>query len=395
MILFRGINNTPLHRHQEAVTLKEYIRPVVALLAMLIRNEENQGYFIPLPESLEEAIDNLQRLLKDDEDTIESIHDVLKAIWMVKWKKTQNNLIPCPTERLVALQTLEADGSHKEPVYVTNPLAKLEYCIRLTCLKEVNASSTFMDEEAALNSLQPWFTEKTNSAFSRIRSLQHRASAIAYSTMSLPRVWWTDQRKWQEMLYRGEKVHIHQLRTMFASMESKLVELWENKVLAGISIRICYQDIKDDNTNHDVGYSFLSDHRNAFFADRMQFLKAIIKDQRVFDKFAVMRSGRLVWNKGALREWLRDYAEFQKLVLARCEMLSGAPGRGTELTAMTYRNTKVRGPSPVAWAHANQEERIDAFSAQSSDAREESDDAENISQVWGDVRTRQADTPLH
>jgi len=131
---------------------------------------------------------------------------------------------------------------------------------------------------------------------------------------------------------------------MFASMETKLVNLWETKVLAGISIRICYKDIKDDSTNHDVGYCFLSDCRNPFFADRMQFLKAIIKDQQVFDKFAVIRSGQLIWNKGALLAWLRDYAEFQKLVLARCEMLSGAPGRGTELTAMIYRNTKVREP---------------------------------------------------
>jgi hypothetical protein len=341
-ILYRGINNTPLHHHQETATLKEYIRPVVALLAMLMRMEENQGYFIPLSESLKEAINNLQMLLKDEEDTIESIHDILKAIWMVKWIKTQDNHIPCPTERLVALQTLEANGGHKEASYVTNPLAKLEYCIRLACLKEVNALSTSMDEEAALNSLQPWFTEKTNSPFSRVRSLQHRASAIAYSTMSLPRVWWMDRSKWQKMLYMGEAVHIDQLRTMFTSMESKLVELWETKVLAGIRIRICYQEIKDDNTNHDVGYCFLSDRRNAFFADRTQFLKAITKDERVFDKFAVMRNGQLVWNKGALLEWLRDYAEFQKLVLARCEMLSGAPGRGTELTAMIYRNTKVR-----------------------------------------------------
>ncbi|KAG2741288.1 hypothetical protein P692DRAFT_201655850, partial [Suillus brevipes Sb2] len=30
------------------------------------------------------------------------------------------------------------------------------------------------------------------------------------------------------------------------------------------------------------------------------------------------------------------------LLLLRCEMLSGSPGRGTELTAMMYRNTRTR-----------------------------------------------------
>jgi hypothetical protein len=342
--LYRGINNTPLHRHQETATLKEYIRPIAALLAMLMRTDEEEGYFIPLPASLGDAIYHLQESLTNEDGIIQSIHEVLKQVWMVKWIKTVDNPIPCPTERLVALQTLEADGGHKEASYVTNPLAKLEYCIRLACLKETKilSASTFDgDDEAALNSLLPWFTEKTNSPFSRIRSLQHRASAIAYSTMSMPRVWWTDRKKWEEMLYKGDKVHIDHLREMFASMESKLVDLWENKVLAGISIRVSYDDIKDDNTNHSIGYSFLSDRRNGCFADRDRFLKAITTDEEIFGRFAVIRNGRLIWNRGGLLQWLRDYAEFQKLVLARCEMLSGAPGRGTELTAMVYRNTKV------------------------------------------------------
>ena len=340
----RGINNTPLHHHQEAATLKEYTRPIAALLAMLMRTDDEECYFIPLPEYLEDAINQLEESLINGEGIIQSIHGVLKQVWMTKWVKTPDNPIPCPTERLVALQTLEADGSHKDASYVTNPLAKLQYCIRLACLKEIKILSTTIfdgDDEAALNSLVPWFTEKTNSPFSRIRSLQHRASSIAYSTMGMPRVWWTDRKKWEEMLYKGDKVHIGDLRKMFASMESNLVELWEKKVLAGLSIHVSYGDIKDDNTNHNVGYSFLSDRRNSCFADRDLFLKAITRNQEIFGRFAVIRNGRVIWDKGALMTWLRDYAEFQKLVLARCEMLSGAPGRGTELTAMIYRNTKV------------------------------------------------------
>jgi len=340
--IYRGINNTPLHRHQEAATLKAYIRQVVALLAMLIRTDEDQAYHIPFPASLQRAIQDLKGSLQNEDGIMGSLHGVLTEVWMVNWIKTADNPIPCPTERLIALQTLDADGGHKEPKLVTGLLAKLEYCIRLACLKEMKVQSINGNDEAALNLLQPWFTEKTNSTFSRIRSLQHRATSIAYGTMSLPRIWWVDRKQWQEMLYKGEKVHIDCLRRMFSSMENKLVDIWEKKVLAGISIRICYQDLKDDNTNHDVGYSFLLDRRNACFADRNRFLKAIIDNQEVFGKFTVFRNGQLIWNRGALLQWLRDYAEFQKLILSRCEMLSGSPGRGTELTAMTYRNTKVR-----------------------------------------------------
>ncbi|KAG1728038.1 uncharacterized protein EDB91DRAFT_1086206 [Suillus paluster] len=186
--------------------------------------------------------------------------------------------------------------------------------------KILSASTFDGDDEAALDSLLP-------------------------CTMSMPQVWWTDRKKWEEMLYKGNKVHIDHLRQMFALMESKQVDLWENKVLVGISMCVCYKDIKDNNTNHDVSYSFLSDHRNGSFADRDRFFKAIIENRETLGWFTIIRDGEVrevIWDKGVLMTWLRDYAEFQKLVLARCEILSGAPGCGTKLTAMVYRNTKTR-----------------------------------------------------
>ncbi|KAJ8588740.1 hypothetical protein M405DRAFT_707375, partial [Rhizopogon salebrosus TDB-379] len=65
-----GINNTPLHRHQETATLKEYIRPIAALLAMLMRTDEEEGYFIPLPASLGDAIYHLQESLTNEDGII-------------------------------------------------------------------------------------------------------------------------------------------------------------------------------------------------------------------------------------------------------------------------------------------------------------------------------------
>ncbi|KAG2126628.1 uncharacterized protein EDB93DRAFT_1096999 [Suillus bovinus] len=340
-----GINNSPLHRHQEDTTMKSYIRSTVGLLAMLLRADGSQDYEVPITHDLMQAVQHLELALREGEQTAEKIHAVLTIVWMTKWVKGEDNTIPCPTERFMILHTLEVDGRHKEPVLITPDFARVEYCMRLACLKQLKVLSAEVyngNDEAACDALQPWFTEKTGSPFSGIRSLQHRASSIAYNTVSLPRVWWVDRRRWMEMLYRGNKVHIDDLREIFASMEEKMVDLWENKVLAGIKMRVCYDNIVDDISNHDVGYCFLSDRRNTCFKDRDRFLKALISDPKHFAQFAVMRQGKLVWNRSTLLQWLGDYADFQKLVLARCEMLSGAPGRGTELTAMTYRNTKTR-----------------------------------------------------
>ncbi|KAG1832560.1 hypothetical protein DFJ58DRAFT_736345 [Suillus subalutaceus] len=117
---------------------------------------------------------------------------------------------------------------------------------------------------------------------------------------------------------KGDKVHIDHLREMFVSMEMKLVDVWENKVLAGIKIRVCYENIVDDTSNHDVGYCFLSDRRNACFADRDRFLKAIIVIKRSLTGSLSYVKDSWYGNRGALQMWLRDYAEFQKdLALTR------------------------------------------------------------------------------
>jgi hypothetical protein len=223
--------------------MKSYIRFTIGLLAMLLRTDRGDDYEIPIPHQLMHALQDLELALTEKESTTDKIHVILTLVWMAKWVKENNNTIPCPTERFMVLHTLEVDGRHREPVYITPDFARLEYCIRLACLKQLKILSAELydgNDEAACDALQPWFTEKTNSPFSGLRSLQRRASSIAYKTMSLPRVWWVDRKRWMEMLYRGEKVRIDDLREIFASMETKLVDLWENKILGGVNIRVCY-----------------------------------------------------------------------------------------------------------------------------------------------------------
>ena len=264
---------------------------------------------------------------------------------MKVWKRNPSMVIVDPTERCLALMTLKRDGSFKEPKHVTTIIAKFEYCMRLTFLREIRSRVDVdggIEEDTACDALQEWFIENKNSTFSRLRSLQHRASAIAYDTMSLPNIWWTDSVHWKSMLFKGEAIHFDALCGMFADTEAKLVELWEQKMLGGLSLRVEYDTIKDDLTNKNVGYSFMTDQRNKAFMDRGQLVQAVVRGEGAFKHYANVVDGRIEWNKTALRAWLQDYAEMQHLLLLRTEMLSGAPSRGTELTALTYRNTMTR-----------------------------------------------------
>ncbi|KAI6139458.1 hypothetical protein BKA82DRAFT_36655 [Pisolithus tinctorius] len=343
--LKEGISNTPFHRHQNEDTMDTYTAPVIALLYMLGRVQQENRYSLPLPDSLIAKVTALGPAIREGVDVSASLHQVLTEVWMTKWPKTTGNPMPCPTERMLALYTLEGDGKHKEPAAVTYYLARLTYCIRLVCLKELRqqSESRFNGvEELACDELQPWFTEHTNSPFSRIRALQHRASSLAFQTMSLPRIWWTDNKQWTELLYKGHRVHLKDLHTMFAASATSIAGLWEHKVLRGIKIRVSYASLADDLGNHDVGYSFLTDRRNTCFADRDALSNKFINDPSLAGHFGVWRDGRMIWDKGALQQWLNDYAEFQGELLLCCETLSGAPGRGTELTPLTFCNTRER-----------------------------------------------------
>ncbi|KIO01489.1 hypothetical protein M404DRAFT_28785 [Pisolithus tinctorius Marx 270] len=324
--------------------MKQYIVPVVILLAMLIRQQYSGGPFSGSNPKLLDLLAVL-RIGQGDTEALPLIHELLFQLWSTAWKHQGDRDIVDPTERCLALMTLREDGAFKEPHQVTPIIARLEYCMRLTFLMEIHScmqSDPQKDDEEHCSDLENFFVENTRYTFSRLRSLQHRATSLALDTMSLPQVWWTDTKTWKTMLYRGEQVDFADLCKVFEGTEAKLVEAWEQGILMGQDIRVDYDKIAEDLVNKDVGYSFLSDVRNPQLAGRGRLVKHFLEDEEMFAHFAMVRQGAIVWNTGALQAWLKKYAELQSLLLLRAQMLSGAPSRGTELTAMTYRNTQTR-----------------------------------------------------
>ncbi|KAI6043284.1 hypothetical protein EDC04DRAFT_2600326 [Pisolithus marmoratus] len=235
--------------------------------------------------------DMLQEDNPDQSLIVHQIHLMLLAIWTTPWSKDKHYIIPDPTESCLALLSLNHDGSFKHPKEVTKFIAKFEYCMCLTFLKEIRAN---VDEAAACDDLQPWFNEKNYSTFAHLHSLQHRASAIAFSTMALPSIWWTDTEAWSSLSFKGNHIAFSDVCKIFQDVEEDLVSTWENKVLKGLKLRVDYEHIVDDPSN-----------RNECLFPRLSMLG-------------------------------------EKLLLMHAEMLSGAPSRGTELTAMLYQNTQAQ-----------------------------------------------------
>lgn len=347
------MSNTPFRRHQEDTTLAQYLNTVTRLVSMLLRLPEFPSYSLPLPAPVTLAIAELQKKLEEcsgqpsHPDLRLALHTLFMALWGSQWHPTPSNPIPCPTHRLLILLSLEPDGGHKEAGKTTQPIAHLKYAMRLAFLHRIQTRATASlanSHFAAYHTTQQWLHEKQPCPFDTICALQHLATALAMSTITLPQIFWTDRVHHQHLLYRGSEVDFPKFSAMFQAMESDLLDMFENQVLMGLKEAIVPLPprIFEDLINTAEGYSFVNDPRNQTFIDaRTRLWEAVAQNPSVSSQFWKIENGEIVWHKIAMRKWLIRYAEFSCLLMARCEMLGGGPGRGTELTAMSFRSTKT------------------------------------------------------
>src|SRR6266478_9281903 len=346
----RGINNTPFHHHQQDATNDNYQTHLLRLLAMLLRPTES--YKLSLTAQVKKLLKNLERALSvgETKKTALCAHRLLMAMWTTKWLPAIGDVLDDPTICYLALTMVESDGSIKDAKHATPTITKLEYCMRLMFLVQMGLAKVAdesMEMEDAAEALEKWYTEKVESTFNPLRSLMHRASAISYLTMSLPRIWWSDWKTYRSMLYKGDKVEFSSIVKAMQGMEAAAVELWAAKVMCGTGLRVNYgSEIVDDLSNVAVGYSFVVDPRNKSLQHHStKLVAAILNNPELRQKFIVGHDPETrepVWNKPILRTWLYDYAKFEAIQLCRVEMTGGAPGRGTELAAMNMCNTRTR-----------------------------------------------------
>ncbi|KAG6895835.1 hypothetical protein C0992_012212 [Termitomyces sp. T32_za158] len=338
-----GISNQPFHRHQDhQLRMKEYTSPVIYLLAMLLRKPACMTFQLPL--HVAQCLASLESALVKPDSVPLSMHvlRLLIALWTHPFVSTKNQLFPDPTIVCLALMMLEPDGRFKHPKHTTGPIARFEYCMRNAFMIEIyrkvknNQATTYLLE---MDAIAPWITEKYDSTFNSLRSLQHRATAIAESTMALPQIWWLDRQSFQTMLFKGTPISFADIKKLFIQIEEDLVQKWEQDIMCGLKLQCSYSNITDDLTNTAVGYSFISDQHNPFTSMKSNLVLAILDDPVLRKRFISWeQDGHIIWNKLALRSWLYCYSQFEGLLLIRGQMLGGAPGRGTELTAMTFQN---------------------------------------------------------
>jgi superfamily II DNA helicase RecQ len=314
--------------------LKRYYLPVLGLLAMLLR-----GCPVPITAEMQLTVESLSSSLASEDVQIigERILGVLGLIWQHPWTPLINHRISDPTIVYLALWSLEPSGKFKSAKYVTSPIAKFEYNMRLVFLILINRHDS---QEAGYQMYQRFLKEGTESTFNSLRNAQHQASSITYLTQDLPKVWWYDHKHYRELLYKGTHIHIKQLHALLAAVEQRIQHIWEEEILLGFSLRVDYKEIYDDLSSTEVGYSFWTDPRNTCFSDKLMLLRAILSDSKLSSEYISLNvNGTLRFNVHKGRSWLNNFARLHKLILLRFYLTGGSPGRGTELVFMLLLNT--------------------------------------------------------
>lgn len=180
-----GINNTPLHAHHQGKTIVQYIAPVTRLLATLLR--ECDVYELPRTPALKTAV----TALRDSSATWKQVHAVVMALWTHRWVKSEDCPFPDPTMSFLMLFSLQEDGHFADAQDTTGPIAKFSRAIQLTLLTQIKKTfdeGLYASQLEAFEAVAEYIVEKVPTTFNSLRSLQHYASALAYKTMSYPRI---------------------------------------------------------------------------------------------------------------------------------------------------------------------------------------------------------------
>lgn len=343
---FSGISNHPFSAHQNgAETLNKYCHEVTCLLAFLLRNRGI--YPLPLSPALTKAIDRLKSLrFKSDPDVYaNAVQATLFLLWGTPWTPSDDNSLGDPTHCYIALSSIKSDFRWAHPKEITQPLAKLTYCLRLVVLRHAHSTDNV---EGTLQKLSPMYHEKVESPFNTIRSLQHLASSIAQSSVSLPAAVWTDD-TYSALIFHGSRISMLHMRNMGRELLIATAHFMVENVFCGKPFRLAYDHIADDLTDISPGYSYLDDPRNSFIKKHERaLLQAIIDDPTLCARFIKgfhSDTGTPYWNVPQLRLWYRHYCDLQLRFAVLIQLLGGAPARGTELTCIQLRNSpsQVRG----------------------------------------------------
>ena len=120
--------------------------------------------------------------------------------------------------------------------------------------------------------------------------------------------------------------------------------------------------MKDDHSEDQVGYSFLTDKRNKWAAEGRKFvLGRMLSSPQAKTRW--IQAGEQPYRAQAVRQYRRQVEGFREKLLVMVHVMGGQPGQTGEILGLRFRNTGQGGVRNifvqrgivyfVVWYHKN------------------------------------------
>ncbi|KAJ3527051.1 hypothetical protein NMY22_g9922 [Coprinellus aureogranulatus] len=229
------------------------------------------------------------------------------------------------TEHVPPPQGLLRSGDFAHPRDVTPTIAMLFRAIRLTVLKELHKrmEKSGCEEVTEMDELRPYVQSHQTTTFADLTSLQKFATRIVMATLSFPKVLFPDRSdgNYDNMRFEGEPISVQQLQKIYAHLQDKLMDLWQNSILMGCILRVNYGTLSDVLSSTKAGDCLLDNPSNPFSKHFNDLWNIILNTPALFKRFMKKTpAGDWQLDKHQVEKWLKDLAELELYLLLCVEM---------------------------------------------------------------------------
>ena len=194
----------------------------------------------------------------------------------------------------------------------------------------------------ALKEMQEYWDAENEFTFGAVRSFQRLSSSLVYSRHPKIMFQWAPGSNQETLICYGKRVSLRELRSCQGKMEDSSLKLLNDTLLCGHKFPVDMAALRENPSEEEHNYSFLSDESNAAaLGDRDRLCNHILNDPKLRRKFIKdVRGTTVIWNTAAMIKWLRSYARLNLFIIIQILMNTAGPARGTEVTGLTRTNTR-------------------------------------------------------
>ena len=336
-------------------------------------DDDNDGNVVgsrPTPPQLTNPMKDACRLFiwtPEQTTTIEKLSEILETEWDEEDESQTEQMVACMLDFCRTLIFFQFAGSEFESGLVhfcavlaideeakklrrasdySYMVAGVIYCARILAAEMLLPASEREEQkrvevrENFLEQRRRWLTSGSGTPMSTLLTWLAYGKYIALNTGNAGAVAWSKDK--QVLIYRGFRMELSLFRRMIqqgiADAEEMLwIELmWVTEQSQRFTVSL--DNIEDDVVFTRRGYSFISrasnqlDDQGQWMRERM--IRVLEGARRLYI------NGR--WRRGAVQRWLRRCDRFLELLLFCIHTTWGQPARGTEVTALRFRNGSLQ-----------------------------------------------------